>query len=551
MLSETLPIAGSAPEKPTYKACVLAFMVAATIHMTSTRDVLPYLLSTATPGCEDVCNGVTTKAVCRLDSKWSAIVTRSAPTDYQICSVCKARGTLTVFNRPVSLLEEVAVPVPFTPVAIAPDVAPVFVDQPADTQDLVYNFTDTGPPSHFYNIGDGTCLARWQYGAVMGIVFAVTLVAGTLPAYFLCHMYQRVALLSIALWGSSVSTGLYATSTGLHQLLGFRLLSGVFQSLAMPSLLFLSAGYFAEYHNKVLAALSIAVYVGAGISSWSMWLALAVGWRWTVMASALTGIPLAAAMYSTVREPPVEVEQLAWSDVVTAMSDLRSSRVARWLVFAAMMKIMAASILANFLPLFYFRIGLPGYTASNYAAWSCLIISFGGAITTLIGWTVTEYWGELDTRVPCFIGVASAVVVVPLLVVLVALPNYGSTLVIFFFLIICGECWFLPTIKLVQRSVRKSSRQLAIPVFLMLATLVAQVGPAAVSFFDTAANGGLRRPLLGFCILANLVAALAFASCAGEITIDPVAAGLGDSKTILGARHAGHFQSGAMLWGRW
>ena len=66
---------------------------------------------------------------------------------------------------------------------------------------------------------------------------------------------------------------------GLVDVLAFWFLAGVFQSMAMPSLLFLTAGYFAECHNRVLAALSCAVFVGAGISSWSMWLALAVSWR--------------------------------------------------------------------------------------------------------------------------------------------------------------------------------------------------------------------------------------------------------------------------------
>ena len=52
--------------------------------------------------------------------------------------------------------------------------------------------------------------------------------------------------------------------------LPFWFLAGVFLSKARPSLLFITAVYFAECHNRVLAALSGAVFVNSGILSWSM-----------------------------------------------------------------------------------------------------------------------------------------------------------------------------------------------------------------------------------------------------------------------------------------
>ena len=52
----------------------------------------------------------------------------------------------------------------------------------------------------------------------MGIVIVMNFVAGTLLAYFVSHMNQRVARLNIAWWGSAVCTGLYAAATGLQQL---------------------------------------------------------------------------------------------------------------------------------------------------------------------------------------------------------------------------------------------------------------------------------------------------------------------------------------------
>ena len=189
----------------------------------------------------------------------------------------------------------------------------------------------------------------------MSIVFVVNFVAGTLPA-----------------WGSSPCTGLYTVATGLHQLF-FRFLVGPFRSLAMPSLLLLTAGYSEECCNRVLVALSVTVHAGSGISSSSMRLAPTVGRRWAVMVSALNGITLAVARYATVRKPPAE--KMSWSDVVTAVSDPRSSRVPWLSVLPTMMKIMAASTLTNFLPFLYFRMGLPVYTSSYFAAWGSLFIS--------------------------------------------------------------------------------------------------------------------------------------------------------------------------------
>ena len=61
-------------------------------------------------------------------------------------------------------------------------------------QDLVYQFTDNGQPAHYYNIGDGTSLARRQYGGAIGIMLVITFVAGIPP----CVLRLPVALLCLA-----------------------------------------------------------------------------------------------------------------------------------------------------------------------------------------------------------------------------------------------------------------------------------------------------------------------------------------------------------------
>ena len=94
----------------------------------------------------------------------------------------------------------------------------------------------------------------------------VSFVAGTFPAYFVSHMHQRVVL-------------------SLH--------SGARRGTALRLL--------------VLRWVSSSHWRDAE----SMWLALAVGWRWT----ALTGIPLAVAMCAMIRKLPVEDEQAQGVDV--------------------------------------------------------------------------------------------------------------------------------------------------------------------------------------------------------------------------------------------
>jgi len=76
--------------------------------------------------------------------------------------------------------------------------------------------------------------------------------------------------------------------------------------------------------------------------------------------------------------------------------------------------------------------------------------------------------------------------------------------------------------------------------FLVAMTLVANFGPALVGFLDPG-TARLGSHIVWVCVVANLVAAGGFLFTAREITLDPVAAGVGDEedypKSVSGVLH--------------
>jgi len=196
------------------------------------------------------------------------------------------------------------------------------------------------------------------------------------------------------------------------------------------------------------------------------------------------------------------------------------------LIVAGSAKMLAAYSLGAFLPIWYSRRGLWGYSNAAYACWNALAISAGGLLSALLGSLLDSLWSRRDPRAPCWIGLLGAVASLPLVCVVLLTPHFGVSLLCFFLLLLLSECWFGPTVALLQASVRRSVRGQAVAMFLVASTLAANLGPALVGVLDP---GGERigLHLLWICLTANVGAAVAFVWTAREIGIDPVAAGLG------------------------
>lgn len=512
-----------------YRCYVLVLLLVISIHNLSTRNLPSYLVTVQVPGCEALCAGVVSEPLCDT-KKWNAVdqSTKATGPAYEACQICRAHGGPNGGLQDSTLLDT-ASSVPL-------------LSDPAQAQILTLD--KKTKDGNYYNMADGACMHDWEYGLLIGYGFALAFGVGSILAGWSCDRRGRVDVACISLAAWSVATSMQATAHDFWSLLACRSIVGLSQAFAMPASISIVYDIFAskrDRQNMAMAVLSVGFYLGSGCASFSIWFAELLGWRWAVLLAGVSGVAIAILLHLTVKEPERTEFSAPCSLAGVREEVFVKSRVARWCLLAASAKMLSAYVLGTFLPIWYARKGLPGYSNTSYAGYNALIIAVGGLLSTVVGSVVGGYWGQHDSRAPCWMGLVGAILSIPLIFLVVYIPSFVGSMICFFALILVSECWFAPTIALVQRSVRQSHRRQAIPMFLIATTMGANLGPALVGFSDPGHDGvGLHIALV--VVIANIVAAVAFLFTAREITIDPIAAGVDQDvadlpKSVSGVLH--------------
>jgi len=529
-----------------YRIYVLFILLVVCVSSLASRNLPSYLVTVPVPECEETCQGVELQAPLCGDNVLEKWPTETSPTPLELCKLCMNRvtppagtsfatlaSTSKAWKRMRDALDDngglgsdlglAELRFPWPPVGFTSN----------SSSDLTHRvpipWVDESLNATFYNMADGACLYHWEYGILIGYGFALFFALGAVPAGKICDSRSRVEVASIALIVWSVATSMQAAAHNFWFLLGCRMAIGASQAFAMPAAISLTADYFHERQSCAVEILSVGLHLGSGCASFSILFAEVVGWRWAVFIAGLFGIAIAPVLYGTVREPA----RTEWSAPcgITIVTDevFEKSRVARMLVFAGSAKMLAAYSLSAFMPIWYSRRGLDGYTNYTYACWNALVISSGGVLSAMFGSFLNYHWSKFDWRAPCWIGVMGSVLAVPLLCIVFLSSHFWVSMMSFFFLLLVSEGWYGPALSCVQASVRRSVRGQAVSMFMMVPTLIGNLGPALVGFLDPG-DAGIGTHLLWICIVANVAAATAFTWTAREITIDPVAAGLGSKR---------------------
>jgi len=489
---------GLGEKSPWYRCYVLTVLLIFTIHNMATRNLPSYLVTVQVPGCEGVCNGVASAPLCGT-KKWDNFT--GTPTNFEVCQICRSGG--------------------------GSNIAAALQSGSVLSQAEVFAFALKAPrDANYYNMADGACMHDWQYGLLIGYGFALVFGIGSIPAGWVCDRRGRVDVASMSLLVWSVATSMQATSHDFWSLVGCRAVIGFAQAFAIPAAVSIGSDLFEsqrERQNMAMAVLSVGFYLGSGCASFSIWFAQLFGWRWAVLIAGTTGIALAGLLQLTVKEPARTEFSAPLSLTDVRESVFVNSRVARWCLLASAAKMLAAFVLGSFLPIWYSRQNLPGYSNVAYAGCNALIIAAGGLLATFSGSWVSGYWRQYDYCAPCWVGVIGSVLSIPLVFSVVFVRHFVGSMICLFALVLVSEGWFAPTIELVQRGIRKSHRAQAVPMFITATTLGANLGPALIGFMDPGdARVGVH--IVSVVVVANIVAAVGFLFAAREIMLDPVAA---------------------------
>eukprot|EP00439_Symbiodinium_sp_Y106_P049541 s1754_g6.t1 len=406
--------------------------------------------------------------------------------------------------------------------------------------------------SGFYNMADGTCLWYWQYGLLIGYGFALVYAAGSLPAGLLCDRYRRSGILALSLFVWSICTSMQALAKKIWLLLVWRALIGLSQGFGYAASNSLLLDYFASNEKQRDVAWALLTMVGpqlgVGCASFSIVFAEGLGWRWIVLLTGGLGILLSGVVLATVKEPP-RTEWSAPCTMAVVTEELwaafEKSRVPQLLILAVSAKMLASFSLTSFLPIWFARGNLHGYTNDAYAFWSLgipvsqrpLLSNISAKVPKLlviisllnVETTPGQTWSRIDVCAPCYVGMLGALLSLPLLALMLLTQWFRTSLLCYFAMLVLGEAWFGPTMGLLQKAVRKSVAGQATSMMLGIATLAGNLGPAIIGILDPGGvNIGIH--LLWICSAAQVLAFLSFYWTYREITVDPVSVTLGLSQ---------------------
>lgn len=236
-------------------------------------------------------------------------------------------------------------------------------------------------------------LSDSQLGLLSGLAFAVFYATLGIPIARLADRTSRTRLLAlcVTIWsGMTAATGAANSFAGLFLA---RVGVGVGEAGCVPA----AHSLIGDYLPGPRRALGISIFQAGGLAGLSGGLILTglladqLGWRPALYIVGLSGLPLAALILLTLREPPRLGPAVSGptESARTALAALLARPALRQLVLALSIGAFATYGLTQWLPAFFIRVH--GLTLTQIGLWSGTAAGIGGVLGVMLG-------GWLGTR---------------------------------------------------------------------------------------------------------------------------------------------------------
>ena len=149
-----------------------------------------------------------------------------------------------------------------------------------------------------------TGINQVEYSVLAGPAFTVFFVISMLFTGMLTDRLNRKVMLSVAIIGWSISTGLHCFANSFGTLLAARLGVGLFQSAATPPAFSLMDDYFPIERRTTDNSIYVFGYgLGSGMSIITPVVIGAIGWRLAFVAIGSLGVFIGLVCLFTIKEP--------------------------------------------------------------------------------------------------------------------------------------------------------------------------------------------------------------------------------------------------------
>jgi len=379
-----------------------------------------------------------------------------------------------------------------------------------------------------YAMKYGACISTAEYGVLVSFGFVAFFSIASLFGGRCADLFNRRTVLAIALMCWSAATLGQGASGNYSQVLASRLGIGLFEGFFIPSAYSLISDYFTqEMLGTANGIFAFGVYVGGGLSSLSIVIAKAAGWRITTYIAAALGGGLSVIFCLVVREPTrggmnakkvqdeeaeetgiaaaepaPEIEKMS---TVTALKTVFSDVCVVCLIIAATLRFIGGFSIGAFLPLFYKR-QFEDYN-DEYSILNAAVISVGGALSSFLGGFIADRWSRTQIKARAWVpAIGSLLGFFPFVGVLYA-SNFYVSIVCLFFEYLFAECWFGPAISIIQLRIPPAARGVGIALYLFIGQMIGNIAPVVLGAIDDESVETVQIALL-------VAVAFSYGSCA-------------------------------------
>jgi len=350
-----------------------------------------------------------------------------------------------------------------------------------------------------------------QYGILASIAFTSLFAVASLIAGAASDRYNRKSLTiaSAATWG--VATLGTSLSNSYEEVVLWRILMGLSCAFSTPTAYTLIAERVPANKGALASSLySTGIAVGGALASLSILLDTQIGWRDTALAISFFAFISTIINILLLEDDPKE-ERLTKestseldskandksSDIGTDLGEVLASTRVQLLFLASFLR-FCSGLLIGVWSAPYFRQIFPD-NASDYAVAQAAITASCGIVSGLIGGALADRLKKGDDMDyigrQLWIPVAGNLLAIPAwYMAITSVDSFQVAMVWLAIEYLVAECWFGPTISVLQSSVGPKAGGTAQGLFTVTGAL-GNLAPAALGFFYEQQNGGNSEEL--------------------------------------------------------
>lgn len=350
-------------------------------------------------------------------------------------------------------------------------------------------------------------LSDTQLGLLTGLAFALFYALAGIPIARLADRWVRSRLITLALLAWSGMTALCGAAQSFWQLAAARVGVGVGEAGCVPASQSIISDYVPADRRPAalalhLAGASLGILVGLAVGGI---LAQDIGWRATLMVMGLAGVPLAALVHLTLREPLRGQADGITSDIKlpslgAALTELWSRPSFLHLVLVYGIANLSTFGINQWAPTFYSRHF--GLSIGQIGLMLGVALGAGMTLGALLGGTIANRLMRRDLRWGAWMCMAAATAAVPVTALIFLAPAYEIAIAATFFSAVLSGSTAGPITALVQSVASPRVRALAAAITVFAASLLGMgggpllIGVLSDALRPTMGDDGLRIALL-------------------------------------------------------